>query len=235
MGKLAKKINGAKKASTRVKKMQQADALAKLPPSPPDLPPAPAVSGDGIGSWTCTCYEYCRRSEWEEAHPGQEFYATEGRRLIVPNRQALKPVNKVAVKSQITSGNGTSAPRRWRAGPWNAPSSHTYSAAEVDDRDASEVIPEGDGEHEESGIWEEVVMQPRTHEVGLLEIALPAKAKGVSKDFEVVQTPGRVTALEDEDDEESLDDDGNEWEDLGMDIPGKGRLLYSVALKGEGG
>jgi len=85
--------------------------------------------------------------------------------------------------------------------------------------------------------WEEQEekLPESTPVVSLLDMARPAKPRGIAKHFEVVESPHRVIALEDldVDTEEGFEDEG--WEDLyedEWDIPSQNqRKTYSAIVR----
>ncbi|KAJ7078657.1 hypothetical protein C8R44DRAFT_825190 [Mycena epipterygia] len=89
----------------------------------------------------------------------------------------------------------------------------TGSADEPEvDFDAGEMITQDD-------------MRESRHEVAILDIARHAKLKGVAKEFEVLEAPRRIIAL-DEDvflESQTMEDDESEWEDIDeFDLEGAG-------------
>ncbi|TFK65006.1 hypothetical protein BDN72DRAFT_220172 [Pluteus cervinus] len=87
----------------------------------------------------------------------------------------------------------------------------------------------------------------RVHSVSLLDIAKPAKVKGVAKEFEVVAGPQRVITIEDYEDyletfsqgtsawDEAFDefDEESEWDDVYEDDEHvRARKTYSAILRG---
>jgi len=75
--------------------------------------------------------------------------------------------------------------------------------------------------------------EPQRMSVSLLDIARPAKAKGVAKDFEIIETPIRVVALEEEE-AEWPDVDEDEWESIyAVETQHMQQRTYSEVLRGK--
>lgn len=76
------------------------------------------------------------------------------------------------------------------------------------------------------------VGRERSYVVSLMDIARPAKEKGLAKEFEVVQGVRRVIALDDNDWDGYEDDDDGGWESVPYGYGDEEKKSYSAVLRG---
>ncbi|KAF7427843.1 hypothetical protein PC9H_007059 [Pleurotus ostreatus] len=105
-----------------------------------------------------------------------------------------------------------------------------YKCAEGVVLDETEDLSD-DGWEDEVQSLDEDCRPAATVEIAILDIATPAKLKGVAREFEVVQGPRGVIVLEDD----GCSDTEEEWEKLYEEKERGPHATYSAVLQGVGG
>ncbi|KAK1223534.1 hypothetical protein PQX77_013582 [Marasmius sp. AFHP31] len=135
-------------------------------------------------------------------------------------------------------GVGRRNPGRMDGVKWNGDSFVCATRVDGDDHDSDSERYSDSGYDSELDVQDEKRPVRETFEISLLDIAKPMKAKGVAKEFEIVQTVQRVIALEDDAKSDAWDLAScaeSDWdevydEDL-LEAPEKPHQTYSDASK----
>jgi hypothetical protein len=142
------------------------------------------------------------------------------------------------IKAEKNSGLVRRNPGRmdgvqWRGASFTCPNrvddSHERPDSPYDDDD-DESDFEVDFEPSQRGVHSNQTLEARVYTISLMDIAKPAKPRGIAKQFEVIDSVPRVIALDDEPEEWGAD-----WEDVEPDtkpstVHNSPRQTYSAVL-----